>query len=143
MLRIVLLMIVAFNAHCLEVIPLTSVSNEPSMQLNLTSPIGIPAISKATVGKVSARNIDKQLLDINVFIIGTDKTSQRWLQQHQNKLQDLQTIGFITNVDNFEIIIQLQQLYQLPLLPVNVDPLMKLINEHHYPVGITGGKVWQ
>jgi len=143
MLRIGLLMILTFNAYCLEVIPLTTVTSEPSMALDLSSPIGIPAKSKASTGKVSAKKFDNPLLDTNIFIIGADKSSQQWLQQHQKKLQDLQAIGFITNVDNFEIIAQLQEQSQLPLLPVNVDPLMTLINEQHYPLIIAGGEVWQ
>ncbi|WP_133127693.1 PFL_4695 family integrating conjugative element protein [Legionella nagasakiensis] len=143
MLRIGLLMIFAFNAYCLEVIPLTTVSNDPSMALNLSSPIGIPAISQASTGKVAAKTINNALLDTTIFIIGVDKASQEWLQQHQKQLKDMQAIGFITNVDNFEVIAQLQEQSQLPLLPVNVDPLLKLINEQHYPLVISGGKVWQ
>jgi len=143
MLRMGLLMMLAFNAYCLEVIPLTTVTSDPSMALNLSSPIGIPAKSKASVGKVSPKKIDGHLLDNAIFIIGADKTSQQWLQLHQKQLQDLQAIGFITNVEHFEIIAQLQEQSQLPLLPVNVDPLMALINEHHYPLVIAGGEVWQ
>lgn len=143
MLRIGLLMMLAFNAYCLEVIPLTTVSSDPSMALDLSSPIGVPAKSKAAAGKVSAKKIDRSLFNTAIFIIGTDKTSQQWLQQHQKQLQDLQAIGFITNVDNFEIIVQLQEQSQLPLLPVNVDPLMTLIHEQHYPLVIAGGEVWQ
>lgn len=143
MLRIALLMLLAFKAYCLEVIPLATVSNDPSMALNLSSPIGTPAKSKASTGKVTTKTIDTPLLDTNIFIIGADKISQQWLKQHQKQLKNMQAIGFITNVDNFEIIAQLQEQSQLPLLPVNVDPLMKLINEQHYPLVISGGKVWQ
>lgn len=143
MLRIGLLMILAFKAYCLEVIPLTTVSNDPSMALNIISPIGIPTKSQASTGKVAAKKIDNPLLDTNIFIIGVDKASQQWLQEHKKQLHDMQAIGFITNVDNFEIVAQLQEQSQLPLLPVNVDPLMKLINEHHYPLVISGGNVWQ
>lgn len=143
MLRIALFMLLAFNVYCLEVIPLATVSNDPSMALNLSSPIGIPAISQASTGKVAAKTIDNPLLDTTIFIIGADKASQEWLQQHQKQLKDMQAIGFITNVNHFEVIAQLQEQTQLPLLPVNVDPLMKLINEQHYPLVISGGKVWQ
>ncbi|HAT1762269.1 TPA: integrating conjugative element protein [Legionella pneumophila] len=143
MLRIGLFMLLAFKAYCLEVIPLTTVLDDPSMALNLNSPIGIPAFSQASTGKVAAKTIDNLLLDTTIFIIGADKTSQQWLQLHQKQLKDMQAIGFITNVDHFEVIAQLQEQSQLPLLPVNVDPLMKLINEQHYPLIISGGKVWQ
>lgn len=143
MLRMSLLMMLAFKAYCLQVIPLTTVSSEPSMALNLSSPVGIPAKSKASVGKVSAKTIDNRLFDTAIFIIGADQLSQLWLQQHQKQLQSLQAIGFITNVDNFEIIIKLQEHSQLPLLPVNVDPLMTLIHEQHYPLVIAKGELWQ
>jgi integrating conjugative element protein (TIGR03765 family) len=143
MLRIGLFMLLAFKAYCLEVIPLATVSNDPSMALNISSPIGIPAKSQASTGKVAAKTINNPLLDTNIFIIGADKASEQWLQQHQKQLKEMQAIGFITNVDNFELIVQLQEQSQLPLLPVNVDPLMNLINEQHYPLVISGGKVWQ
>ncbi|MCC5791780.1 MAG: integrating conjugative element protein [Legionellaceae bacterium] len=143
MLRMGLLMMLTFNVYCLEVIPLTTVTSNPSMALNLSSPIGVPAKSKATAGRVSAKKIDSHLFDTAIFIIGADKASQQWLQQHQKQLQNLQAIGFITNVDHFEIIAQLQEQSQLPLLPVNIDPLMALINEQHYPLIISGGNVWQ
>jgi len=65
------------------------------------------------------------------------------LQQHQNQLQAMQAIGYVTNVDDLNTIIKLQQQSELALLPVNVDSLMKLINERHYPLVIDKGEVWQ
>jgi hypothetical protein len=55
----------------------------------------------------------------------------------------MQAVGFITNVDSLEQIIALQERFKLPLLPVNVDPLLDYIHEHHYPLIIAKGAVWQ
>lgn len=143
MMRVLFLMMIAFNAFSLQMIPLTLGHSDMSSQLDLTSPIGVPAKSKATFGKVDAKKVDTSVFQNAVFVIGADRYSKQWLAQHQKQLQDMQAIGFITNVDDFEIIIQLQEQSQLPLLPVNVDPLMQLISVEHYPIVIAKGEVWQ
>lgn len=141
--RILFLMLIAFKAFSLQVIPLTLSHSEPSSQSNLSSPIGVPAKSQVTAGKVDAKNVDTSIFHNNLFVIGADLLSKQWLAKHQNQLQDMQAIGFITNVDDFETIIKLQEQSQLPLLPVNVDPLMQLIGVKHYPIVIAQGEVWQ
>ncbi|CZG37654.1 integrating conjugative element protein%2C PFL_4695 family [Legionella pneumophila] len=143
MMRVLFLMMIAFNAFSLQVIPLTLGHSETSSQLDLSSPIGVPAKSKATSGKVNAKKVDTSVFHNAVFVIGGDRLSKQWLAQHQKQLQDMQAIGFITNVDDFETIIQLQEQSQLPLLPVNVDLLMQLIGVKHYPIVIAKGEVWQ
>tara|TARA_Y100000588_G_scaffold365624_1_gene430453 strand:- start:179 stop:607 length:429 start_codon:yes stop_codon:yes gene_type:complete len=141
--RILFLMLISFKTFSLQVIPLTLNHSETSSQLNLSSPIGVPVKSQATFGKVNARKADTHLFNDTLFVIGADHISKQWLAQHQKQLQDMQAIGFITNVEEFETIIQLQEQSQLPLLPVNVDPLMQLIGVKHYPIVITEGEVWQ
>jgi len=143
MMRVLFLMLIAFKSFSLQVIPLTLGHSDTSSQLDLSSPIGVPAKSKATFGKVDAKKIDTSVFHNVVFVIGADQISKKWLAQHQKQLQDMQAIGFITNVDDFETIIQLQEQSQLPLLPVNVDPLMQLIGVKHYPIVIAEGEVWQ
>ena len=141
--RILFLMLIAFKAFSLQVIPLTLNYSETSSRQDLSSPIGVPAKSKATFGKVDSKKVDTSVFHNAVFVIGADLLSKQWLAQHQKQLQDMQAIGFITNVDDFESIIQLQEQSQLPLLPVNVDPLMQLIGVKHYPIVIAKGEVWQ
>ncbi len=143
MMRVLFLMLIALKAFSLQVIPLTLGHSDMSNQLNLSSPIGVPAKSKATFGKVDAKKVDTSVFHNAVFVIGADRLSKLWLAKHQRQLQDMQAIGFITNVDDFETIIQLQEQSQLPLLPVNVDPLMQLIGVSHYPIVIAKGEVWQ
>ncbi|VEG92563.1 PFL_4695 family integrating conjugative element protein [Legionella spiritensis] len=141
--RVLVLMLIAGKAFSLQVIPLTLGHSEISGHLNLSSPIGVPAKSQATLGKVDAKKIDTSVFHNNIFVIGSDRLSKQWLAKHQKQLQDMQAIGFITNVDDFETIIQLQEQSQLPLLPVSVDPLMQLIGVKHYPIVIAQGEVWQ
>jgi len=141
--RILLLMLISLKAFCLQSIPLVDINTTSNTQLDLSSPIGVPVTSKATVGKVAHQKIDRALFHNPVFVIGADQLSQKWLVHHQQKLRDAQAIGFITNVDNFDIIIKLQEQTQLPLLPVNVDPLTRLFNISHYPFAITEGELWQ
>lgn len=143
MTRIFLLLLVSLNVHSMNVIPLTLSQSDASLRLNLSSPIGIPAKSKATVGKVHRKKIDSNLLNMALFIIGADKESYQWLEKHQEQLKSLQATGFITNINNFETIVALQDKFKLPLLPINVDPLLSYINEQHYPLIIAEGAVWQ
>ena len=143
MIRILLFLLVTLNAHSMNVIPLTLLQNDASMRLNLSSPIEVPAKSKATAAKVNRKKLDSNLLNIAVFVIGADKESIKWLEQHQEQLKSLQATGFITNVDDFESIVALQEKFKLPLLPVNIDPLLSYIHEQHYPLIIAEGAVWQ
>ena len=143
MIRILTLLLIALNAYSLEVIPLTIAQSDASLQLNLSSPIGIPAKSKATRGKVSRKQLNSEVLNMPIFVIGADNESIKWLDEHQQQLKTMQAIGFITNVDNFESLVVLQEKFNLPLLPVNVDPLLNYIDEQHYPLIIAEGSVWQ
>ncbi|KTD25140.1 PFL_4695 family integrating conjugative element protein [Legionella maceachernii] len=143
MTKILLLLLVSLNVHSMNVIPLTLSQNDASLRLNLSSPIGVPAKSKATVGKVHRKKIDSNLLNMALFIIGADNESYTWLEEHQEQLKSLQATGFITNINNFETIVALQEKFKLPLLPINVDPLLNYINEQHYPLIIAEGAVWQ
>ncbi|MFO2870521.1 integrating conjugative element protein [Legionella pneumophila serogroup 1] len=143
MIRVLLLLLVALNVHGMNVIPLTLSQSDTSLKLNLSSPIGVPAKSHATAGKVSRKTLDTTLLNMPLFIIGADKTSIQWLEQHQEELKSMQATGFITNVNDFETIVALQEKFKLPLLPVNVDPLLTYLHEQHYPLIIAEGAVWQ
>lgn len=143
MIRMLLLLLVALNVHSMNVIPLTLSQNNESLKLNLSSPIGVPAKSKATVGKISRKRLDTNLLNMALFVIGADKVSIQWLEQHQEQLKSIQATGLIANVNDFETIVALQEKFKLPLLPVNVDPLLDYIHEQHYPLIIAEGAVWQ
>ena len=143
MYRICLLLCLTFNACALEVIPLATVQDTSSMQLDLSSPIGVPAYSKATVGKIVSTKVGRHILDSNIFVMGADSYSQKWLFNNQTKLRESNSIGYITNVKDYALIIQLQEQTQLPLLPVNVDPLMQLLKIDHYPFALTREVVWQ
>lgn len=143
MIRILLLLLITLNVHSMNAIPLTLSQSDTSLKLNLSSPIGVPAKSHATAGKVSRKTLNTTLLNMPLFIIGADKTSIQWLEQHQEELKSMQATGFITNVNDFETIVALQEKFKLPLLPVNVDPLLTYLHEQHYPLIIAEGVVWQ
>lgn len=143
MIRILLLLLVALNVHSMNEIPLTLSQSDASLKLNLSSPIGVPAKSKATPGKISRKTLDTNLLTMALFVIGADKASIQWLEQHQEQLKSIQATGLITNVNDFETIVALQEKFKLPLLPVNVDPLLDYIHEQHYPLIIAEEAVWQ
>lgn len=143
MIRILLCLLVTVNVHSMNVIPLTLSQSDASLRLNLSSPIGVPAKSRATVGKINHKKLESDLLNMAVFVIGADRESIKWLEEHQEQLKSIQATGLITNVTDFETIVALQKQFKLPLLPVNVDPLLDYIHEQHYPLIIAEGAVWQ
>jgi integrating conjugative element protein (TIGR03765 family) len=140
----VTLLAISLNAYSLQEIPLTlNNQNHSNSGLDLSSPIGVPVKSKVRPGKIKARQLKEDIFNQSLFVIGDDESSKSWLDKHAKELKSLQAIGFITNVINIQSIINLQQQYQLPLLPVNVDPLTKHLNVKHYPFIISKGKLWQ
>lgn len=143
MLKILIGLLLSVQAYSLEVMPLTAVSSDNAMHLNLTSPIGVPVYSKATVGTVTRRQVSPELFNRALFVVGADARSVRWLEEHFQELQEKQALGLITNVTDFKPIIALEKRFQLPLLPVNVDPLLRHLQESHYPFIIAEGTLWQ
>lgn len=138
----VTLVALSLNAYSLQEIPLTLNNANLNSGLDLSSPIGVPVKSRVKPGKIKARQL-KDIFNQSLFVIGDDELSKSWLNKHAKKLKSLQAIGFITNVINIQSIINLQQQYQLPLLPVNVDPLTKHLNVKYYPFIISKGELWQ
>src|SRR5262245_47586905 len=104
MIKILLLLLVTLNVHSMNEIPLTLSQSDASLKLNLSSPIGVPSKSKATVGKISRKTLDTDLLNMALFVVGADKVSIQWLEQHQEQLKSIQATGLITNVTDFETI---------------------------------------
>lgn len=143
MLKLFLGLMISIPAYCLEAMPLTALSQDASLQFNLSSPIGVPVHSKATFGAVQRKSIAAPVFNTTLFVIGGDAASIQWLEKHAQELKEKQALGFITNVNEFKIIIALQRRYQLPLLPVNVDPLLHYLHETHYPLILDGKELWQ
>ncbi|MBA2711541.1 MAG: integrating conjugative element protein [Tatlockia sp.] len=103
----------------------------------------LPAISRVTQGRVTARQIEFAEFSYPLFIVGGDDFSYRWLKEHAEQLEKIKAMGFVTNIKDENRLHALQQLTKMPLLPANVDDLMTLLKENHYPLIFYKDRLWQ
>lgn len=116
---------------------------EESLELQKKLDTRLPATSKATVGTVSKRKLELVNFSYCMFIVGDDAVSHKWLKDHTRELEEKNALGFITNVDSSYNLQELQHLTKAPLLPANVDDLMAIFKESHYPLLFCEGELWQ
>lgn len=116
---------------------------ENSLTLQQTIDARLPAKSEAIAGKVSRHTVEGFTLSHAIFIIGDDPLSRQWLSEHAAELKGMKALGFVTNIENSDHFNALQNLAGTPLLPANVDDLLTLLNEHHYPLIFSEGDIWQ
>lgn len=116
---------------------------EESLKLQKKLDARLPVTSLATVGKVDRRTVSGIDFSNPIFIIGADSQSQRWLKDHAKALEAEQAIGFIANIQDSQQLQALQALTKAPLLPANIDDLMVLFQESHYPLAFHKGELWQ
>ena len=116
---------------------------DESLKLQQTVDLRLPAKSKATAGKVSRHQAGFSGFSYSLLIVGNDEQSKQWLSAHAEELKKIQAIGFVTNINTHEDYEALQALAEVPLLPANVDDLLLVLNESHYPLIARGGEIWQ
>ncbi|HAU1107378.1 TPA: PFL_4695 family integrating conjugative element protein [Legionella pneumophila] len=116
---------------------------EESLKLQEKLDARLPVSSKATAGKVERRKLTLVNFSNPVFIIGDDAVSYQWLQTNAKKLEKAQALGFVANISSSKQLQTLQQLTTAPLLPANIDDLMDIFQETHYPLAFFGEEVWQ
>lgn len=103
----------------------------------------LPAVSTVTQGKITAHQVEFAEFSNPLFIIGGDDFSYFWLKEHAKQLEKLKAMGFVTNINDANRLRALQQLTEMPLLPANVDDLMILLKESHYPLIFYKDRLWQ
>lgn len=116
---------------------------ESTLKLQQTIDARIPAKSESSVGTVTRHIVSHFTLSNAIFIIGDDPLSRQWLVEHADELRNLKALGFVTNIENSDSFNALQDLAGTPLLPANVDDLLALLGESHYPLIFNAGDVWQ
>lgn len=119
------------------------VPTEESLQLEAKQDVRLPASSKANTGKVARRKLNLVNFSYSIFIIGDDAVSQSWLKEHARELEKMGALGFVTNISDSSQLEALQDLIQAPLLPANVDDLLAIFGESHYPLIFNEGEIWQ
>lgn len=116
---------------------------QDSLKLQKKLDARLPVKSKAIAGKVTRHKIEPVKFSYSIFIIGDDALSRQWLKENAQKLEALNALGFITNIANPAHLQELQGLTKAPLLPANVDELLALFQEEHYPFLLHEGELWQ
>lgn len=107
-----------------------------------SSVFGAPMKSNSSPGVITARTVP-DYLSINMLVIGDDALSKHWLAAHQDYLKHFQGLGLIANVSDSDTLAEIEALAGIPLMAANVDALMELIQQRHYPLVIDKGLVWQ
>ncbi|STX81563.1 integrating conjugative element protein, PFL_4695 family [Legionella busanensis] len=124
-----------YLAPTLEQTEVGNASNQPSA-------FGAPMISKASPGAITAKTLP-HCISISMLVIGNDTLSKQWLSTHQDFLKQFHGLGLVANVDTQAELVALELLAGIPLMAANVDVLMGLIHQAHYPLVIERGRVWQ
>lgn len=103
-----------------------------------------PRTPEMTVGRVNARKVNLPYLPNPLFLIGTDKTSQAWLNKHANALKKAGAKGLIINSDSPNALKRTIQAGQgVQLSPASGTELAKRFKLRHYPVLITRQQIAQ
>ena len=78
------------------------------------------------------------------FLIGSDAFSKRWLRQHRKALKAMGAAGLLvaaTSLEDLRAIVEIAD--GLPITPASASDIAKALGIRHYPVGISGGHIWQ
>ncbi|MGQ3890140.1 PFL_4695 family integrating conjugative element protein [Legionella sp. CNM-1927-20] len=109
---------------------------------NYPHAFGAPMTSKASPGTITTKTLP-HCISISMLVIGNDTLSKQWLGTHQDFLKQFHGLGLVANVDTQAELAALELLAGIPLMAANVDALMALIHQAHYPLVIEKGRVWQ
>ena len=78
------------------------------------------------------------------FLIGSDAFSKRWLKQHLQALKQLGAVGMLVEATSVEDLRAIAELADgLPITPASGADIAKALGISHFPVGISGGRIWQ
>ena len=99
-------------------------------------PVSTPSM---TPGKVHPRSLSmlrgKMAGGRPLFLIGADRWSLSWLQQHRARLLDLKAVGMVVSVTSAsDLEILRQAAGSLPLMPASGEVMAQKLGLKHYPV---------
>lgn len=103
-------------------------------------PIRSPGL---TPGPVALRKHQLPLAQ-PVFLMGADPLSKDWLVQNRARLETIGAIGLLVEAESpadLEDIAELAGV--LPIVPAPATDLAAVLKLRHYPVCITGTRLWQ
>ena len=108
--------------------------------VSLLLPIRSPGLKP---GKISPRAHPVSFAGA-FFLIGSDAFSKRWLKQHLQALKQLGAVGMLVEATSVEDLRAIAELADgLPITPASGADIAKALGISHFPVGISGGRIWQ
>ncbi len=104
----------------------------------------LPILSPGlTPGKITPRQ-HKVPFARAFFLIGSDAVSKRWLKQHREALKKMGAVGLLVDASSIEDLRVIAALADgLPITPASGSDIAKALGISHYPLGISGGRLWQ
>lgn len=114
--------------------PDKAVPELPSPSFDMVLPIKTPEMAPGIV--------QNRLLNLPgigaLFLVGDDELSLTWLSQNADKLQALNAVGMVVNVDDADSFYKLKHLYKEGVIsPISGSDLAIRLQLTHYPVLIT------
>lgn len=122
---------------------ITAPLTQESFQLQEKIDARLPVESKATQEKVAKHHVDLANFSYSLFILGGDDFSYQWLKEHAKEFEEKNMLGFITNISDPKRLQAFQKLTKMPLMPANIDDLLEVLHENHYPLALHEGQIWQ
>lgn len=125
----------------LAALPVEGSTSERLKILAQALPVMTPEM---TPGAVASQTLNMPYLERPVFVVGADRLSAQWLQQHQQRLNTLHAVGLVVNVDNAGQLAQLKQIgAPLELYALPGSSFAKQFALSHYPALISASRIEQ
>ena len=103
-------------------------------------PIQSPGL---TPGPVQARSHDRPFAR-PFFLIGSDRQSRQWLQNHRGRLKEIGAVGMLVQADTLDDLRTTASLADgLSILPASASDIAKALGVSHYPVLISAHGIEQ
>ena len=103
-------------------------------------PIRSPGL---TLGTVQARSLDITF-SRPLFLIGSDRRSHRWLQQHRSRLLEIGAVGMLVQAETINDLKAIADLANgLIILPASATDIAKAVGVAHYPVLLSSSGIEQ
>ena len=96
-----------------------------------------------TPGKITPRDHNVPFARA-FFLIGSDAVSKHWLKRHREALKKMGAVGLLVDASSIEDLRAIAELADgLAITPASGSDIAIALGISHYPVGISGGRLWQ
>lgn len=111
-----------------------------------TLPIPQPRYPVRTAGILPGKQDSRSGLpnSIPIFLIGSDPLSREWLTRRRDELSKLGAFGILVQAESESDLQEMAALApNLPIAPLDLSQMVKLLGIAHYPALISSGRIEQ